>query len=104
MLLFLILALTCIQEGSLMITTSKSPFPKPILASDQALHVARLDAEIAYGDLSGYRVTVILESDGWHIDYELKDSTLEGGGPHYVIDPSRGDILSKRLSSRVGAS
>jgi hypothetical protein len=79
-----------------MITTSKSLFPKPIIASDQALHVARLDAEIAYGDLSGYRVTVILESDGWHIDYELKDSTLEGGGPHYVIDLSSGEIVSKR--------
>jgi hypothetical protein len=80
-----------------MITTSGPASPKPLFASDQALHIARLDAEKAYGDLAGYRVTVALEADGWHIDYELKDSALEGGGPHYVIDPVSGHITSKTL-------
>jgi hypothetical protein len=45
----------------------------PQWSSDQALHVARLDAERAYGDLNGYRIAVELESDSWHIDYDLKD-------------------------------
>ena len=68
----------------------------PQCSSDQALYAARWDAERAYGDLNGYRITVELESDGWHVDYELKDPTLDGGGPHYVIDAATGAILSKR--------
>ena len=67
----------------------------PMLTSDQALRVARLDAERAYKDLAPYRVTVALEADGWHIDYELKDARANGGGPHYVID-DQGTIVSKR--------
>ena len=63
---------------------------------DQALHVARLDAEKVYGDLDGFRIMISLEADGWHIDYELKDPTLEGGGPHYVIDATSGNIVAKR--------
>jgi hypothetical protein len=69
---------------------------KPVCSSDQALLRARLDAEKAYGDLTAYRITVVLEPDGWHIDYELKDPTLDGGGPHYVIDAANGNIISKR--------
>ena len=38
----------------------------------------------------------MLEDDGWHVDYELKDPRLKGGGPHYIIDPHTGAILSKR--------
>ena len=37
-----------------------------------------------------------LEPDGWHIDYELKDPNLNGGGPHYIIDAATGAILHKR--------
>ena len=68
----------------------------PSITSDQALRVARLDAERAYRDLSPYRASVSLERDGWHVDYELKDSHLQGGGPHYVIDPGDGAILAKQ--------
>jgi|GEM_PF-5143872 len=25
---------------------------------------------------------LVLEEDGWHVDYELKDPRLKGGGPH----------------------
>lgn len=66
------------------------------LSSDQALAIARLDAERAYRELDGYRIVVVLEPDGWHIDYELKGPNLHGGGPHYVIDPDTGAIVSKR--------
>jgi len=66
------------------------------LSSDEALHIARLDAESAYGDLDGFVITVVLRPDGWHIDYELQESTREGGGPHYVIDPQNGNIVGKR--------
>jgi hypothetical protein len=66
------------------------------LAAEQALQIARLDAEAAYGDLDDFRITIAPQADGWHIDYELLDATREGGGPHYVIDARTGQILAKR--------
>jgi hypothetical protein len=66
------------------------------LSSDQALKVARSDAETAYRDLSSYRITISLENQGWRIDYELKDPAIQGGGPHYLIDSVTGTILEKR--------
>jgi hypothetical protein len=74
-------------------TTTK---PTPVIAGDQALTIAQADALTAYRDLTGYRIQLTLEADGWHIDYELKDTRLKGGGPHYVIDASTGAIVSKR--------
>ena len=50
----------------------------------------------AYRSLFLYRIRLALEEDGWHIDYDLKDSKLKGGGPHYIIDSTSGEILSKR--------
>jgi uncharacterized membrane protein YkoI len=66
------------------------------ITSDQALRIARLDAETVYRDLSMYRINVFLERDGWHVDYELKDVEAQGGGPHYMIDAMTGKILSKK--------
>ena len=66
------------------------------ISCDQALRIARTDAESVYRNLSLYRISIVLEQDGWQVDYELKDSNLQGGGPHYLIDARTGDILSKR--------
>jgi hypothetical protein len=71
---------------------------KAQVSSDEALRVARLDAEKAYRDLSPYRVTIVLETDGWHIDYELKNPNAQGGGPHYLIDATSGAILAKKYA------
>ncbi len=70
---------------------------KPILAGDQALAIAQTDAATAYRDLSGYRIQMVLEADGWHVDFDLKSPTLKGGGPHYVIDAISGKIISERF-------
>jgi hypothetical protein len=70
--------------------------PNPISEGEQALAIAQVDAARSYRDLSGYRICLVLEDDGWHIDYELKDPALTGGGPHYVIDADTGDIVSRR--------
>lgn len=67
-----------------------------ILPSNRALAIAQADALAAYSDLSPYRIRLALEDDGWHIDYELKDPKLKGGGPHYVIHAFTGAIVSKR--------
>lgn len=69
---------------------------QPRIPSAQALQVAEADAIQVYRDLSPYRIQLALEADGWHVDYELKNSRLHGGGPHYVIDAQTGAILSKR--------
>jgi hypothetical protein len=39
---------------------------------------------------------LVLEEDGWHVDYELKDPSLKGGGPHYLIDPYTDVIRSMK--------
>ena len=67
-----------------------------VLGGDQVLTVAQADAARVYRDLSVYRIHLVLEEDGWHVDYDLKDTRLKGGGPHYLIDARTGAILSKR--------
>jgi hypothetical protein len=66
------------------------------ISGARALGIAEADAEQAYGDLSSFQIRVRLADDGWHVDYELNDPRLQGGGPHYVIDPSDGTITHKR--------
>lgn len=77
-------------------TQAPSGLGQPHISRDQALQIAHVDAEKVYRDLSGYQVNIQLEQDGWHVDYELKDPSMQGGGPHYVIDPTSGTILRKR--------
>ncbi|HTU23175.1 MAG TPA: PepSY domain-containing protein [Gemmataceae bacterium] len=79
---------------SLAPTTSSVP-ARPI-SCDEALAIARKDAETSYRDLSSFRIIIERRADGWHIDYELSDVYLKGGGPHYIIDAETGAILAKR--------
>jgi hypothetical protein len=67
----------------------------PALAADRALAIAQADAARAYRDLSGYRIQLVLEAGGWHVDYDPKDPRLKGGGPHHIIDAQGGSIRSK---------
>ena len=69
---------------------------KTIIGPDEALVRAHKDATEAYRDLSSYRIRVALELDGWHVDYEVKEPGRKGGGPHYLLDPATGAILTKR--------
>ena len=66
------------------------------LAGDRILAIAQADASTVYQNLAAYRIHLVLESDGWHVDYELSDPRLKGGGPHYVLDAHTGEIISKR--------
>ena len=79
-----------------MTNATATPSNAPALGGDQALTLAQADAIRAYGDLSAYRIQVVLEDDGWHVDYDLKDPRLKGGGPHYVIHAATGAIVAKR--------
>lgn len=70
--------------------------PQAKISCDRALKIAQTDAERVYRDLFLYRIGISLEDDGWRVDYELKDPDLNGGGPHYLIDATSGEIVSKR--------
>ena len=64
---------------------------------DEALRIAREDARRAYGNLESYTESAELEDDDvWKIDYDLRDTDAQGGGPHYLISAESGEILTKR--------
>jgi hypothetical protein len=77
-------------------TTTAPETGSQMLGAEQVLAIAQADAIVAYQDLSPFRICLALESDGWHIDYEIKEKGWVGGGPHYVIDPCSGAIVSKK--------
>jgi hypothetical protein len=71
------------------------PTAKP-LTCDEVLRIAREDAERVYQNLTRFRITLFLESDGWHVEYRLTERFVAGGGPYYLIDPITGTILLKK--------
>ncbi|HKA07461.1 MAG TPA: hypothetical protein VKD71_09405 [Gemmataceae bacterium] len=73
-----------------------STIQRPRLGSDQVLRIANDDAVRKYGDLSDFRISIRLLPDGWHVEYEPDTPDEQGGGPHYVIDPVDGTIISKK--------
>ena len=74
--------------------TLTSPAAK--LSVTEILRIAHQDAESVYHDVSGFKITLTSCLDGWHVDYDLTDPLSAGGGPHYVIQPQTGDILTRR--------
>jgi hypothetical protein len=66
------------------------------LAVTEVLRIAQGDAAATYRDLSGLKITLTPSPDGWHVDNNLTDPLSAGGGPHYVIDPHTGEIVSRR--------
>ena len=68
----------------------------PAVSPDQALATAHRDALKVYRDLSPFKMVIVLQDDGWHIDYDLSNPKKTGGGPHYIIDAEAGEIVSKR--------
>jgi hypothetical protein len=67
-----------------------------VIEREKALEIAEQDASLVYSDLSIYDVSVSIDNNNWKIDYNLKDKTLRGGGPHYVISGATGEILQKQ--------
>ena len=49
-----------------------------------------------YGDLSDFRISIRLQPDGWHVEYEPNTPGEQGGGTQYVIDALNGNIISKK--------
>lgn len=63
---------------------------------EDALRIAREDAECTYADLTIYSVTAERDGDHWKVDYHLADPFMVGGGPHYVISAVTGEIRSRK--------
>jgi hypothetical protein len=70
----------------------------PAVSSHRALEIAEADAVTVYKDLSIYRIELWLDEAGWHVEYHIRQTSrfLTGGGPHYVIHPETGEIVSKK--------
>ena len=66
------------------------------LTRDDVVRIAQTDANAVFDDLSDCRIEAELLSDGWHVDYVMIDPEINGGAPHYIIDPNDGTILRKR--------
>jgi hypothetical protein len=63
---------------------------------NEALAAAREDAVRVYGSLEPYREVVEFRDGSWFVDYELLNPSVQGGGPHYVIDAETGEITHRR--------
>ena len=70
----------------------------PRLSSVDVLRIANDDAVRMYGDVSDLEISIRLQPDGWHVDYRPINPDEQGGGPHYVIDPTDGTITWKKYS------
>ena len=77
------------------IMRNRSP-DKKIPSREDVVRIAQSDASRVYRDLSIYDIRVAMHEDGWHVDFVLKDSRLDGGGAHYLIDKQSGEIVRKR--------
>jgi hypothetical protein len=71
--------------------TAKAPVTK-----DQAIAIARKDAEGFSRDLTPYEIHVREAKRVWHIDFELKKKGANGGPLHYRISKATGKIVWKQ--------
>ena len=77
---------------------ARSAIP-PSIEVHEALAICHADGLLAYEQLHHYEIEIFLEKDGWHIEYGIRQrngSRVAGGGPHYVVDATTGEILSKK--------
>lgn len=65
------------------------------LSEEDALRIAREDAQGVYQDLSMYSVSVEAQDNTWLVAYRPSDPFTVGGGPQYVISRETGKVLSK---------
>lgn len=67
------------------------------ISRQAVLAIAEADAIAAYGDLSYLKVEAELKDGQWIVAYRMnRPGRWAGGGPHYVIDATTGEIVSKK--------
>ena len=88
--LFILLSMT------LIISNKSSAYSFQVkINKEKAVRLAKLDAEKHYDNLSIYQIEVRETSSKWLIDFVLKNKSLNGGGPLYIISKKSGKILKK---------
>ena len=67
-----------------------------VTTKEEAIQVAREDAERVFRDLDPYRFEAQVEQGNWHVELQLKNPEAQGGGASYVISSVDGHIISKK--------
>jgi len=85
-----------LKTGAKLSTRSKAIKPLfPPVNQETALKIAQKDAKSSYRDLSVYNIRAKYKEGNWHVDFDLKDPQMPGGGPHYIICGETGIILTQ---------
>ena len=66
------------------------------IEKETALKIAKEDAQAVYRNLSIYDVKAVFLESNWQVDYNLTNPQMLGGGPHYIICGTTGNILKRR--------
>ena len=69
---------------------------RTIIDEAKAREIAKKDATQVYRDLTVYKVKTELKNGKWYVDYDLEGEAMAGGGPHYVISGTTGEIVERR--------
>ena len=69
------------------------------ISREEAIQIARKDAEGDYNPSFLENAAVTLEDDGWHVDLELVNMPYPHDILHYIIDAKNGGIISKTKNS-----
>lgn len=64
------------------------------IARQEAIEIARADAEEASENLSDCEPVATFDGTNWHVEYRLT-TDVDGGAPEYVIGGESGDILEQ---------
>ena len=98
-----VLLLSCgVKESSKAPTTENGnmqskPSDVAMTNKEKAVANAKQDAVKAGFSLKIYEIVVSEEPKQWGILFQLKDKTLTGGGPEYVIDKETGKIIDRKF-------
>lgn len=94
------LKMTCLNNGNNTKNTDKPEETMKeetaLIDREEALKIAKENAQRIYRDLSIYKIKAELKDEKWYVDYVISDPQMVGGGPHYVISAKTGEIISYR--------
>lgn len=76
--------------------SKKTEMEKAKIDKGKALEIANEDASKVYRDLSRYEISIDEVKGDWQVKYLLKDRSMLGGGPYYIISSQTGEILLKK--------
>ena len=70
----------------------------PKIGAEEAVSIAKSDFVKVIGPLDHFKIVHSEQPDGWHIEFHLKDRTLDGGSATYIIDKETGKISDRKVT------